>query len=335
MSGQKRSKQVIDLNFAKCGIKDFFEETQSYQLRIFSNGEPLMSFKRVCEITDYARSLAGSQLFVELQTNGYFNRKVTAWVGENIDMLWISLDGPEDVQNHNRPTKSSQSSFHVIDENITRLKQYGKTKIGLRPTITDYNVDRQIELIDYAQKKGITAIYAYPWASFLGRKDGQPDLFHFADEFLKAREYAEKIGIYYGTIFMINFDEEVEINCRSLLPAPHLTIDGYISCCDMMNNGDGLLPDLIYGKYNPETQKITYYQDKIDKIRTRNIHHLPDCQQCEVLKHCAGGCIGSAIMASWDFYGINPDYCKVTKYLFKHLPHIVNIGYNKDIPLHP
>ncbi len=331
----KEAPCIIDFNFTRCGIKDFFEESKSYQIRIFSNGEAMLALQRVREITDYAHSLAGDQLFVELQTNGYFNDRATSWVCENVDMLWVSLDGLEDVQNHNRPTKGGHSSFRVVDRNIKTIRRNGKAKIGLRPTITGYSVDRQSELIDYGKENGVAAIYAYPWASFLGRKEGQPDLLYFADKFLEAREYAEEIGLYYGTIFTVNFDEEVEINCRALLPAPHLTHDGFVSCCDMMNSGDGVFTDLIYGKYDPNTQEIVYYPEKIEKIRTRNIHNLKKCGDCEVLKHCAGGCIGSSILTSRDFYGINPEYCKVTKYLFKHLSNIVNIGYNKDIPLHP
>lgn len=330
-----KSSRTVDLNFARCGIKDFFEESKSYQIRIFSNGEAMLALKRVREIVDYARSLAGDQLFVELQTNGNFNDEATSWVCENVDMLWVSLDGMQDVQNHNRPTKIGFSSFNVVDRNIKTIKKNGKAKIGLRPTITEYSVDRQLELIDYGKKNGVAAIYAYPWVSFLSRKEGQPDLIYFADKFLEARKYAEESGLYYGTVFMINFDEKVEINCRALLPAPHLTPDGFVSCCDMMNTGNGPMPDLIYGKYDSNKQRIEYYPEKIEKIRTRNVHNLKRCRFCEVLYHCAGGCIGSGIFTSRNFYGINPEYCKATRYLFKRLSHIVNIGYNKDIPLHP
>lgn len=326
---------VIDLDFAKCGIKDFFQGTGSFQLRIFSNGEATLSFGRTCEIKDYAYSMAGDKLFVELQTNAFFNEDVAEWVGENVDMLWVSLDGLNDVQNKNRPTGSGESSFPTIDRNIQYIKKYGKSIIGLRPTITCFNVDKQIELIDYAKENDLAAIYAYPWVSFLSKIEGQPDLMYFADKFLEAREYAEKIGVFYSNIFIINFDEEVEINCRALLPAPHLTTDGFVSCCDMMNSGNGLLQELIYGKYNPETKKIQYFPARIEKIKKRNIYNLKECEDCEVLKHCAGGCIGSSMVTSGDFFGINPEYCEVTKYLFKQLSHTVNIGYNPGIPLHP
>jgi radical SAM protein with 4Fe4S-binding SPASM domain len=334
-----RTSRVIDPDFVKCGIDDFFSRTDSRGIRIFGNGEPTLSFKLLKEMVEYAYLQAGDRLFIELQTNGYFPGEVAHWVSEHVDMLWLSLDGPGDIQDRQRPTRTGRPSFPKIDHNIQIIGKSAKTTIGFRPTITDYSVDRQEELIDYAKANGVTTIYAYPWASFVLDREGQPDLMHFADKFIEAREYADKIGVYYGTIFMINFDEEVEINCRALLPAPHLTTDGFVSCCDMSNTGDGffseLFPELIYGEYDKEAGKIHYYQDRIEKIRSRNIYNLETCRDCKALKHCAGGCIGSAMMTSGDFYGINPDYCKVTKYLFKRLPHLVNVGYNKDLPLHP
>lgn len=333
------ASRVINLNFAKRGIDDFFHQTESRGIRIFGNGEPTLSFRRIQRIVDYASAKAGSRLFVELQSNGYFPGEVAHWIAENVDMLWVSLDGPKDIQDRQRPTRTGESSFPVIDRNIRIIAEKAKTTIGLRPTITEYSVNRQKELIDYARERSIGTIYAYPWVSFIRKMEGQPDLMHFADQFIEAREYADAFGIYYGTVFMINFDEEVEINCRALLPAPHLTTDGFVSCCDMANSSDSffsqLFPELIYGKYDSESGSIDYDNEKIRKIRSRNIYNLEACKNCEVLRHCAGGCIGSSMMTSGDFYGINPDYCRVTRYLFRRLPHLVNIGYNKDIPLHP
>ncbi len=331
------SQPMIDLDFAKCGVRDFFEQTRSYQIRLFSNGEATLAFTRMCEITDYAYSLAGKDLYVELQSNGNFKQAVCDWINENVHMLWLSLDGVADIQNSQRPGVEGKPTFEVIDRNIKALQQAQRTRIGLRATISDDNIKRQTELIDYAKENGIEIIYAYPWVSYLGRKPGMPDLMEFADSYIEARAYAERIGVYYGTIFMINFDEEVEINCRALLPAPHLTPDGYVTSCDMQNSGDGLMNDLVYGKWDSEAKKIVYYPEKLEKIRSRNIHNLGECQGCPALKHCAGGCVGAGIISTGlvDFYGINEEYCEVTKYLFERLPQLVNVGYNPKLPLHP
>jgi len=327
--------KILDIEFAKCGIKDFFEQTQSYRIRLFSNGEPTLSFSLMKEIVEYSIELAGKKLYVELQTNGFFSDDVCKWIDLNVDMLWISLDGIQDVQDRQRLSITGETVFPVIDRNIKSLKSSKRTKIGLRPTITEYGMSKQKELINYCNENNVSVIYAYPWVSFMRQIEGQPSLEEFAKQYLQLINYAKEKNVYYGTIFMINFDEEVEINCRALLPAPHLTPDGYVSCCDMMNNGEGILEDLIYGKYVSEEKRIEYNHKKIEKIQSRNIHNLEQCKNCEVLKHCAGGCVGSAILYSGDFYGINQMFCKTTKYLYKYMKEYVNVGYNRSLPLHP
>jgi radical SAM protein with 4Fe4S-binding SPASM domain len=340
----KDRSKVIDLDFAKCGIDDyfsngFFAPDEKKGIRIFANGEPTLEFERMAEIVAYAHQKAGNNLFVEMQTNGLFKEEIAHWIKENVDLVWFSLDGLEDLQNMQRPTQTGEPSFAAIDRNIKIVSTSTRTKIGLRPTISDYNIDRQIQLIDYALENGIAAVCADPWGNMVKKKKGQPELKQFADKFLEAWKYAREKNFFYGTEFTVNFDEEVEIYCRSCLPAPQFTPDGYVSSCDMVNNKEGFLPnffpELIFGYYNKEEKKIEYNQEHLEKIKSRNIYNLKDCQGCEALKHCAGGCIGIAIASSLDFYGKNNDYCAITKYLFKRMPELINTGYNPDIPIHP
>ncbi len=331
--------EVLDLDFARRGIDDFFRDTDSRALRLFSNGEATLEFETMKGIVQHAEARAGDDLFVELQTNGVFGDDVAHWIADKVDLLWISLDGTEEIQDLHRPLHSGQSSFATIDRNIRLIKASPRTTIGIRPTVSNHSIDRQKELIDYAHSHGIRTLYAYPWLALFVRKPGVPDFIDFADKYLEAHDYARELGIFYGTIFMINFDEQVEINCRSLLPAPHLTPDGWVSCCDMANNRQGffpsMFPEVLYGRWDPEAGVIHYDQDKIDKLRSRTVHNIPACQDCPAAQHCAGGCIGAGMMRSRDFYGVNEEFCEVTRYLFERMQPIVNIGWNPDLPFHP
>jgi radical SAM protein with 4Fe4S-binding SPASM domain len=331
--------RVLDLDFARRGIDDFFRDTDSRALRLFSNGEATLEFETMKGIVQHAEARAGDDLFVELQTNGVFGEEVARWIAERVDLLWISLDGTEDIQSLHRPLHSGASSFATIDRNIRLIKGSERTTIGLRPTVSTHSLDRQKELIDYAHRHGIRTLYAYPWLALFVKKPGVPDFIDFADRYLEAHHYARERGIFYGTIFMINFDEQVEINCRSLLPAPHLTPDGFVSCCDMANNGQGffpsMFPEVLYGRWDPEAGVIHYDQDKIAKLRSRTLHNIPACEGCPAAAHCAGGCIGAAMMRSRDFYGVNEEFCEVTRYLFERMQHIVEEGYDPHRPLHP
>ncbi len=332
-------KKVIDINFAKKGIDDFFEQHDSRKIRFFGVGEPTLELEVMKKIKNYAYKKAGKELYVELQSSGFFNQKVAKWVSKNVDMLWISLDGPQEIQDYYRPTPEGKPSFKTIDRNIKSIDKSKKTTIGFRPTLASKSVDTQKELVDYAEKRGIKTMYCMLCSSFTNKDSSngveKTDIFHFADKFIEAREYAEKKGIFYGSHYTFNFDEKVKVACRSLLPMPQLTYDGYVSSCDLAIDGKTPLQDLIYGIYNKKENKITYFPEKIKKIRSRSIHNLVDCQGCSILEHCAGGCAGTAIYESKNFYGKDNESCTLTKYLAKKLPFLINKGYNKSIPLYP
>lgn len=343
-SAKLNESLAIDLKFARCGIDDyfhngFFAPEQKKGIRFFASGEPTLEFGRMKAIHDYALEVSKGQLFVEMQTNGYFEDDVAQWIAEYVDVCWISLDGLEDIQNKQRPTLNNQQSFGVVDRNVKIIGQSSKTKLGLRPTTTAYNVDRQKELIDYGKTNNIVAIYTDPWGYFFGKLDGQPDLMNFANKFIEAWEYAKSVGMPYGSEFTANFDEATTVYCRAMLAAPTFSTDGCVTTCDMVNTEKGLLarlfPYLIIGKYDASSERIDYFPDHIEKVKTRNIENLEDCQKCPALEFCAGGCLGPALAYSRDFYGVNKQYCAVTKYLFKQMPQVINTGYNPDVPEHP
>jgi len=79
---------------------------------------------------------------------------------------------------------------------------------------------------------------------------------------------------------------------------------------------------LVYGKWNPEQNVIDYDEEKIHRIRSRNIENLrkSTCQCCEALEYCAGGCLGQALMETGNMLGKSEWNCSVTKYLFNRMP---------------
>lgn len=325
-------EQSIDLEFAKQGIRDFFTKKESRHIRFFGAGEPTLEFNKIVTIKNFASELAGDDLVVEIQTNGVFSTKVARWLAKNANIIWISCDGPPDIQNYLRPTKGGKKTSHILERNILILQNESvNAVVGIRATITPKNILRQKEMILYFESLGIKAIFSDPEFPPVEndpknvRKDvnGSDFNLEYAKEFLKAKKFAEQRNIFYGSIFTVNFDEKTEIFCRSCIPSPHLTTDGFVSCCDMSYMGD-ILPELIYGKYNPERTLIEYNQERILSIRTRKASNLLDCKGCEILYHCAGACLGEGLNETGRLLGVKKDYCEAIKYLAK------NLDLNKD-----
>lgn len=332
----------INLDFAKRAIIDFLIKEKLGPLdkiRYFGIGEPTMQFDLIKEIHDFVNKVVveknNKPIKSEIQTNGVFSKKIARWIGDNIDIICISCDGPPDIQDKQRPFTGGGKTSKIIETNVKILNNYD-IDIGMRSTITSLsnNIKTMERIIDYAKEVGFDYIYFHPMIPRQGpqliRTNGKPyaiDPLKFAKNYVKVLEYAKKKGIFIGSHFTINFDEEVEVYCRSCLPSPQLTIDGYVSCCDEAlygdpKNGGKRFKDLIIGKYSKKYDKINLFWDRIKTVRCkRNVHNMEICKDCEIATNCAGGCLGESLFACGDpFKKLSNDYCKAMKYLAKNIP---------------
>lgn len=330
----KKEHQRLDLNFAKRALNDFFRDYSSRQIRFYAAGEPTCEFNLMKDIRDYAYELAGGELEVELQTNGYFKKRVAEWVLRNVDILWISCDGPPDIQDDQRPKKPKPGgrpgpSSWLVEHNLKLFAGQEHMQLGVRVTVTAPTIQRQTEIVAYFHELGIRYVNVHPaCAPVEGSSDQifQWDPIDFAENFLESRSYAEKLGIFYNSLYTANFDEETRHACRACIPYPQITTDGYVSCCDFSQFGpeyaQGPLQQLIYGKYIPEDDRIAYDEDKIHEIRSRCAENLEKgpCRGCKFIYHCAGGCLGQVVNETGDLMGIHERNCRITKYLAERMP---------------
>lgn len=318
-SDKEHKKNELDLDFIKVAIKDFYEKEKKIYLRFFGNGEPTLCFETMKKTVEYCKTLDSNPLF-ELQTNGYFNDEICDWIAKNIDIVWISYDGTSEANEYYRVNHNNQSVNNEVEKNIINLSKKVKT-LGVRATIGRKNLNNQIEMIDNMKRLGVKYLFSdIMFASVENHELYEEPIspMEYAKKYVEARKYANSKGIYYGSFFAINFDEKSNIFCRSCIPMPHLTVDGYVSCCDMgyvgANNNE-----LIYGKYNPETMTIEYDDEKIKYIQNRTVDNLPECKDCPIKYYCAGGCIGEALTEEGSIYKIKKQNCEAIKFLYEQL----------------
>jgi len=318
----------IDLNFAKEGIKDYFSSSKSRHIRFFGAGEPTLEFEKIKELRNFAYEICGDELVVEIQTNGIFNTTVSSWLADNVNIVWISHDGVPDVHDLFRKTKGGKPTSAAIEKNILlMLSKNPSLQLGIRATITNHNIYRHQEMIDYFLNLGVKAIYSDPVfppveqeSQSIQRIELPEDfMMEYAKQYLIAQNYAAEKNVFYGSILTVNFDEPSEMFCRSCLPAPHLTPDGFVTNCDMAFSGQ-VLPELIYGYYDKSANKIIYNESKVKSIRMRRATNLRQCANCEILFNCAGGCFGEGLNETGSLLGVKQDYCDAIRFLATKLP---------------
>ncbi|KPK98802.1 MAG: hypothetical protein AMJ95_02345 [Omnitrophica WOR_2 bacterium SM23_72] len=317
----------IDINFAKRGIKDYFDKAKYPYVRFVALGEPTQNFDTLRKLHAYARRLTSNQVKFEIQTNGFFDKDIASWIARNIHEVWLSFDGLPDVHDKIRRSKDDKPTSGVILRNLKIMQK--RTFVGFRTTIMRLNVRRQLEALRFAHKHKVKAIFTKimlppaniaPQHKFYQIKDSLGvDIMDYAVNFVKAWKLSRKLGIFVGNGYINNFDEICEYACRACVPCPHLTPDGYVSACDRATYGRTPLQEFIYGRYDPVNKIIEYDEKKIKTLRLRNVYNMPECQNCKVKFRCAGGCLGTYAQLTGSMFKVIPEYCKAIRYMFENI----------------
>ena len=338
-------EQTLPIHIAKAGIDWYFQNNDSRHIRFYGPGEPTQEFEKMKEITEYAKahSNRGKDVTVEIQTNGVFTENVRNWALDNINIMWVSFDGMRDIQDYNRPLNpkysaifDNRTSGEILESNVKWLiKNTGDRKlmVGARVTITDKNVDKQLEMVDYFYNLGIRYVWTNPLFYSVGKipvcdDKRKQNNYHFdmnayLNNYLKAYYYAKGKGLFWGSFLTINFDGESEHHCRCCTPlnAPHLTPDGYISACDMVVLGSEAyhMDPFIVGRWNEESELFDFDYKKIDALHKRKSTLMKHCQKCPAKMHCGGYCLGETQNETGRLDGQNLVKCNAVRYLFSEL----------------
>jgi radical SAM protein with 4Fe4S-binding SPASM domain len=120
---------------------------------IFSGGEPLTR----TDIYDIAHECKKIGIMTYLSTNGLYVRKSNAEkILDTFNYIGISIDGSEKVHDKFR---GLEGSFKESMKAVDLLNSYGKTKVGIRFTITKDTYDDLEFIFNLAEKHNIPKIY--------------------------------------------------------------------------------------------------------------------------------------------------------------------------------
>lgn len=275
-------------------------------LGFHGGGEPFYNFKLVKAISEYTIKEAGKkhlELRVSAVTNGVFDENRLEWVIQNMKRLSISLDGPKDIQDLQRPMKNGQPSFGRVMETIKSLESV-KFDYGIRATITNYNVLRMVEMVHFFKENtSLKSVHFEPLFE-CGRckktQTKEPNPTTFLENLIAAKEEAAKLGVevYYSGG---RFGGVMHTFCAASGRNFYVTPEGYVSSClEVTNDKDPKAKIFIYGKF--EDGKFTLYPSQLKLLRSRIVENIPYCSDCFAKFTCSGDCLAKVYTQTRDMF---------------------------------
>jgi uncharacterized protein len=286
------AKFVID-NTAEWGNKTAY-------LSFHGGGEPTLDFDLIQTVVDWSRQYA-KKLDPELHvnasmvTNGLITEAKAQWIGENMDSVQVSHDGPAAIHDLQRPTLRGGSSSQRVREVILYLT--GRVPdLMIKATISRAAVEKMPEIARYlCETFDLPRFHLGP---VLGTGRGRSVLFGEPDaqEFVRSYYAAQAIADEYDKTIVVSgalstFPNVRRTFCGVTDPNFSLTSDGHISSCyEIMYEDDKRAPHAYYGRYNRETRKFDVDGHRIAQLRLHDVNKIPKCQNCFAKWQCAGDC---------------------------------------------
>jgi uncharacterized protein len=282
----------------------------------FFGGEPLFAPDIVSVAVHYARMTADRKGLVphfEVSTSGLVSDQTTRFVTEHIDAVVLSLDGPEDIQNRQRPLPNGKGSFKKTVRFAEKVST-SNAELCLRTCISNENVERMPEITEWFcqtfQPSLINFERLKSTPGSISKGIREPDPYHFARQFSHSVDIAEKYGIE-----LINSSLSTDIPQYSSCPVGKDTVivspDGGVHSCYLLparweEKGLDLSVGMIdSGKMNIDMEKMMQLREMVkDK---------PRCVTCFCRWTCAGGCHVDVTYPGSD--RAFDDYCKQTRIL--------------------
>jgi uncharacterized protein len=271
--------------------------SRKFTVGFHGGGEPTMAWGLMRQAAEYAHQRSEETgLDVELfsATNGLLNKEQREYIAARFSSVTVSLDGPPDVQNFNRPTASGAGSFEGVRQTLEYFNEV-RFPFWIRATVTASTVHRMEEAVEYLHAQfAVGELHMEPaWQCGRCATTGEEAPAHqdFARNFGRARAAGRRLGVnvrYSGS--------RLDVLTSKFCAAPG---DGFsvlpegvaTSCFEVTEPDDPRAAIFHYGRFDPQTGGFAFDDERVRALRGLSVEHLPFCGDCFCKWHCAGDCL--------------------------------------------
>ncbi len=319
----------MSLDLALGSIEWFINHTIESILRVtfHGGGEPTLEQTTIKATVARVEELKGerrTKYFIT--TNGTTPRTFMEWMMNNQFRISISVDGPPEIQNRNRPFIDGGASSKIVEENIRFLVSQ---TYPFTVRITYSAVDDIVSIIRYFGDLGVKSLHLEPLFPY-GRdydtvefgQESQYNIYspvaaELVKSFLVAMDICKEYKIKIYNSHLVHFTKGVGYFCgaasgRSMIVGH----DGILTAClEVVDAQDKDAPIFTLGHWIPERRDFFINKEKLAMLQNRHADTMEECKTCYARYHCAGGCAVKAVRATGKFSDRDIPYCGYTRAL--------------------
>ncbi|MCF8001618.1 MAG: radical SAM protein [Halanaerobiales bacterium] len=313
--GEKRQNYMSD-NLIKNIINDLFLQAHKKKLSQVSlslfGGEPTLNFKKIYLIIYLSDKLSKKYNIKcnrSIVTNCLLNKNKTDYLINKFDNIFISLDGPFNINSLQRKSLNNEKTYNQIFNNAKKIYDQAFDKLQFKITITSKTINKLEEIMKFFNSEFPLVPQLYQPCMVGKDNELHIDFNEFLKKFALAKNKNPLKKLITNSLFK-HFPSDVFCNLSNRRV---VTPTGDVFGChrlNLENQNDVVKNNFKIGYY--ENNKLIINKEKVNKIKTININKslASSCGDCFARFHCAGGCAAIKLHNDLSPYKGKIQYCK-------------------------
>lgn len=286
----------MDLETARDAVDAYLELLDSRGRRNaelhFFGGEPFDAEEVVHFAVEYAQLRAaelGMTIRFEVTTNGVYGAARAEWIGDHFDTVVLSLDGPADIQDRQRPGRGGRGTSEIV-QRTARILSAGPAELIVRACVTNETVGHMPEIAQWVGRDFTPSTVCFETLTDTPRSRAaglsSPDPWEFARNFAQASRILDGFGI--AAVLATADLRECRIAfCPASRDPLIVSPDGVVDACYLPEEFRGAL-EMRLGTL--AAGQLHVDDDALQKARNLTVLERGLCADCMCRYHCAGGC---------------------------------------------
>lgn len=263
-------------------------------------GEPTVNWLVLREVIETAEKQCQENnltLTASICTNGMLDEKQVHWLARHMTSVVVSVDGPPEIQDAQRPTASGRPSFDRVARALDQFKQLDKPLV-FRMTATALSTETLGRNYRYLVERFAPRSICIEPLFVCGRCHTSDVAMPEAETFIQGLKEVMQIARDTGVPMMYSGGRLNYLNDRFCGAAGDnffVTPRGEVtSCVEISDFDDPRSKKFIYGQYCKESGEFEFDTESYRALSRLTVHTYPECKDCFARWHCAGDCPAKA-----------------------------------------